>query len=105
MKLLTKAITSKLPKLYSQKNNSDPTVRLKFFTPWSNWTWFVTEGEERDGSWLFFGLVVGQEIELGYFTLTELESVSGPFSLKIERDLYFTPQPLSVIKSREENKC
>ena len=38
------------------------------------------------------------EKELGYFTLAELESVTGPGGLKIERDLYFKPQPLSKFK-------
>ena len=29
--------------------------------------------------------------ELGYVSLQELESVELPFGLKIERDMYFTP--------------
>jgi len=29
--------------------------------------------------------------ELGYVSLQELESVTLPFGLKIERDMYFTP--------------
>jgi hypothetical protein len=39
---------------------------------------------------MFFGLVVGLETELGYFTLNELESVRGPMGLKIERDRHFS---------------
>lgn len=99
MKLLTKEILARLPKLYSQENNPDPLVQVKFFTPWSNWTWYATEynPEER----LFFGYVVGQEKELGYWSLDELEEVKGPFGLKIERDIHFKPTPLSVIKANE----
>lgn len=96
MKLLTQEIIKSLPPLYSQEKNPDPLVRVKFFTPWSNWTWYATEGQkDEDGDWRFSGLVKGQETELGYFVLSELESVRGPFGLKIERDMYFKPQPLS----------
>ncbi len=38
---------------------------------------------------MFFGLVDGFERELGYFSLSELESVHGPYGVGIERDLYF----------------
>lgn len=54
---------------------SDP---LKFFTPDSGWTWYVTEGEEEDGDFRFFGFVVGFEKEWGYFVLSELEGARGP---------------------------
>jgi hypothetical protein len=99
MKMMTKEVEKRIPALYSQEINSNPTVQAKFFTPWSNWTWYVTEGEKKeDGDWLFFGYVVGQEKELGYFTLSELQSVRGRFGLKIERDMYFKPTPLADIK-------
>lgn len=67
---------------------------VKFFTPWSNWTWYATE---FDGEDTFFGLVYGFERELGYFSLRELEKIRGPMGLCIERDLYFTPRKLSEI--------
>ena len=40
---------------------------------------------------MFFGFVDGMDSEWGYFSLEELESIRGPFRLKIERDLYFKP--------------
>jgi hypothetical protein len=46
---------------------------------------------------LFFGLVKGFEHELGYFSLLELEEISGPFGQKIERDLHFEPTQLKNI--------
>ena len=100
MKLLTAAIKAGLPSLYSQEQVSDPIVHCKFFASWTNWTWFVTEGEERDDDFLFFGFVIGHEEELGYFCLSELESIEGPCGLKIERDLYFEPGPLSEVVAR-----
>ena len=99
MQLLTKELTTKLPFLYSQKDIDDPMVICKFFTPWSNWTWY---GIEFDGKDLFFGYVVGHEAELGYFSLSELQSLKGPMGLKIERDLYFRPYKLSDIKKLHE---
>lgn len=98
MKLLTKEIEAKLPALYSQEGVADPMVVAKFFTPWSNWTWFAIEGTREDGDVRFFGLVEGLETELGYFVLSELENLRGPHGLTIERDLYFTPCPLSAIR-------
>ena len=45
----------------------------------------------------FFGLVDGHVKELGYFSLTELESVNGPMDLPIERDLHWQPETLEQI--------
>lgn len=101
MKLLTKAIEAKLAKspLYSQEKNDNPEIIVKFFTPWSNWTWYVTEGrKQEDGDYLFFGLEDGFDKELGYFTLSELEEVRGPFGLKIERDLHFEGHHLKDVQ-------
>ena len=68
---------------------------VKFFTPDSYWTWYATE---FDGTDTFFGLVDGQEQELGYFSLSELEDVRGPLGLPVERDLHFNPTPLSEVR-------
>jgi hypothetical protein len=95
MKLLTEELRAQIPPLYSTEKESDPIVYVKFFTPWSNWTWYVLE---FDGEDIFFGYVKGFEAELGYFSLSELEGIRGPWGLKIERDLYFTPKPLSEVK-------
>lgn len=87
MKLITEEIKKILPKLHEQESKElDAVAYLKFFTPDSNWTWYVTEFDGKD---ICFGLVDGFERELGYFSLKELEGIRGPFGLKIERDLYF----------------
>lgn len=65
MELLAEEIRGKRPKLYSQENNPNPIVHVKFFTPWSNWTWYVIEGEpvldenRNKEDFLFYGLVTG----------------------------------------------
>jgi len=87
--LLNGESRQRLPKLYSQEEKGlQAEAVVKFFTPDSNWTWYATE---FDGDDLFFGLVVGFETELGYFSLSELEGVKGPLGLPIERDLHFEP--------------
>ena len=104
MQLLTEEMRKKLPALYSQENEADPMVYVKYFDPVGSWTWYVTEGEERDGNFLFFGFVVGFDAELGYFSLNQLETAkkgaTGIQTMPIERDLYFTPCRLSKVKEQ-----
>jgi hypothetical protein len=95
-KLLTKALRRKLPPLYASEEQGDEALaQVKYFTPDSNWTWY---GVEFDGHDLFFGLVCGQVVELGYFRLSELETLRGPWGLPVERDRFFEPTPLKVIR-------
>ena len=100
MKLLTKAIRDTLPALGSQDGKGlNATALVKFFTPDSSWSWWASEGEPimQDGAevdFQFFGYVRGLEGELGYFNLSQLESVKGPMGLPIERDQWFTAMPL-----------
>ncbi len=95
MKLMTQELRAKLPKLYAQENTPDPLVYVKYFLPFSHWRWYAFE---FDGNDTFFGWVYGDYPELGYFSLSELEGIKGRFGLGVERDLYFTPTPLSEIK-------
>ena len=95
MKLINAEIKNSLPKLYEQESKGFNAIAyVKFFTPDSSWYWYATE---FDGEDTFFGLVDGFEKELGYFSLSELESVKGPLGLKIERDLYFKPTTLEEL--------
>lgn len=91
--LLPDEIAASIPRLYATEKEEDPLVRVKFFTPDSSWTWFVTEYDPEQR--LCFGLVIGFQTELGYFSLEEMETVRGPNGLPIERDLHFKPCPLS----------
>lgn len=92
-RLLPDEIAVTLPPLYATEKEADPLVRVKFFTPDSSWTWYLTEFDPEERR--CFGFVVGLEQELGYFSLDELEEIRGPNGLQIERDLYFQPCPLS----------
>jgi hypothetical protein len=57
----------------------------------SSWAWFanVFNGEE-----ILYGLLVGLEVEFGFFLLKELHSVRYPWGFLIERDLYFETKNL-----------
>jgi hypothetical protein len=91
--LMPNEIAQTIPPLYATQNEKDPTAHLKLFTPDNSWTFYVLEFDP--GERLCFGLVVGQERELGYFRLDELEAARGPLRLPIERDLHWSPRPLS----------
>jgi hypothetical protein len=57
MKLLTNEVRKVLPPLFSQEGSGDDTtVYVKFFDPWSQWTWYATEFDGKDE---FFGIVIG----------------------------------------------
>ena len=93
MKLITKEIENKKKKfpIGAQDGKGDEAeIFVKFFAPWGNWTWYAIEGNHLpNGDIEFFGLVVGDFAEMGYFYLSELEEVRGPWGLKVERDNYF----------------
>ncbi len=98
--LIDQEIRTHLPELYAGEEKGLAALALvKFFTPDSNWTWYASE---FDGDDIFFGLVVGQEIELGYFSLAELEQARGPLGLPIERDLYYKPKTLGELQQTHE---
>ncbi len=55
---------------------------------------------EFDGEDIFHGLVDGDFVELGTFRLSELQRTRGMIGLHIERDCFFKPCRLSVVKDR-----
>lgn len=89
---MTKVIERKLKDNWSKgiENESfEPKVEVKFFTPWANATWLITEYCEADN--VFFGLCdlgLGSP-EIGYVSKEELESLSHWSGLKVERDRNF----------------
>lgn len=92
--LLTKELRDQLPPLYSQDGKGmKATAYAKFFSPYSGWTAYATE---FDGEDTFFGLIEGQESELGYFSYSELQSAAGMGGKLplIERDLHWEPRTL-----------
>lgn len=91
MKLLTKALTKQLLANGQKRPNADvvkPVV--KFFNPVGAATWLFSE-LDSNGDTLYGLCDLGfGSPELGYASLSEIESVTLAFGLKIERDLHFT---------------
>ncbi|NQU63597.1 MAG: DUF2958 domain-containing protein [SAR324 cluster bacterium] len=83
--------------LYSQEQVKDPLVIAKLFDPCGSASWYLTEYDPVEK--IAFGFVVGMQVdELGYISLTEIESVKGPLGIGIEQELYFVQKPLSEMK-------
>ena len=99
-KLMTRELGDTIPPLYANDGADDPdavVARVKLFSPYSNWTWYITEWDAETGT--CFGLVEGFETELGYFDLTELSEVTVFGGVPaVERDLYWEPQTLGEIR-------
>ena len=86
--------------MYSgEEQGLDALAQVKFFTPDAQWTWYASEFNGDD---IFFGLVIGLEIEFGYFSLSELKSVRGPLGLPIERDLHYEPKSLRELRDQHK---
>jgi len=81
----------KVPNIHP--TNGNPIAVIKLFHPASGWEWYITEVDRRTHE--AFGLVVGDVMEMGYFSLLEIAQI-GP--IRVERDLYFPPTPLEEIR-------
>jgi hypothetical protein len=99
MKLLTEELKKKIPTLYSTDSIplNEKIVVAKFFNPVGSGTWYVIEGQEVDGDFIFFGLVDLHDQEFGYFSLNELQSICLPFGFKIERDINFSQEKVAKL--------
>ena len=99
--LMTRKLADAIPDLGANANVADCDNVLapaKLFSPYTNWTWYITELDPETGQ--CFGLVEGFERELGYFDLSELAetTVFGGVPA-VERDLYWEPKTLGEIKN------
>lgn len=100
--LLPLKLRKQMPQLYAtERQGLEAKALVKFFTPDSGWTWYATEFDGQD---TFFGLAVGHEVELGYFSLTELQAIRGQLGLPVERDLHFKPQTLEQLQAKHRQR-
>ena len=120
MKLITNEIARKLLPAYelsAETGEGGKDVIAKYFTPWANATWFISEGMPVDDNgepttidkakdWHLFGFAnLGDDrnAELGYVMLSDLESLKGPAGLTVERDLYYNGHTIAeVIKETKQ---
>ena len=80
----------------------DPPPVVKLFTPDAGATWLLTEIDPEDHDHAFGLCDLGQGFpELGYVSLTELQSVHGSLGLPVERDLHFVATKAISAYARE----
>ena len=89
MKLINNELRARFRKVGRQEEGERSKVIAKFFAPVGAGTWLATEYDPK--THIFYGCVllfpdIGWE--WGSFSLEELESVTLPLGLKIERDIY-----------------
>ena len=95
MELIPQEIKELIPKLYETEKQNDPIAYIKLFL--DGWTWYITELSIDNN--ICFGYVISPfESELGYFSLSELESISDSYGRKAELDSSFKATRLSKIK-------
>jgi hypothetical protein len=107
--LLPRDLRQKLPPLYSTEAQGDRAIAQVKLCGVNGWEWYATEFDGQD---TLFGLVVGYFTELGYFSLSELESSRIPQPKQpglgnvinmagypaVERDLHFQPRSLEEVR-------
>ena len=89
MKLMTDEIAKQATEQYDKGSDMEQMVVAKYFDPMGSWKWFLMN-MDKDGDYCW-GIVEGNEVEMGSFSMKELEGIKRPFGLGIERDLYFEP--------------
>lgn len=99
MKLLTKKLEEKIPSIEEAKKSNDPIVYVKYFHPLADWTWFAAGYSGGH----FWGLVDGDFVETGVFSLEEMKALKM-LGLGIERDLHFEPKPMSEVRQEIQKR-
>ena len=100
MKLITKEIQTAAHRQYPQ--GADMTTQMivaKFFDPCGSWSWYLMNLDPSDNDYCW-GIVKGDEVEAGSFSLSELQAHRGPVGLGIERDKFFEPLPAAEVWER-----
>lgn len=71
-------------------------AKVKLFNPTGAGTWYLSEYDPESRQ--AYGLATIQETEYGYISMKEVVDYRGRFKLPIERDLHWTPRPLTECK-------
>ncbi len=102
MKLMTKHIERLARSQYARAASaslSELMVVAKFFDPCGSWTWYLIDQDPNDPDYLY-GIVKRFEVEMGSFSLRELEEYKGRLGIGIERDLCFKPMNAKEVWER-----
>ena len=98
---MTDKIAEQATKQYDKGSDMEQMVVAKFFNPVGSWTWYLMNmAENGDYCW---GIVDGFAVEMGSFSIKDLEEQKLPLGRKIERDLYFEPMKASEVWEQLNN--
>jgi len=100
MVLIDADIAKRIPGLWAQAETADPVVHLRLFTV-TGWRWFVLGLDPVALTAYCYVTAPGVPIEDGDFGIVHLAELGDLSlfggSLGVERDLLFTPRPLSKL--------
>jgi hypothetical protein len=113
MKLILKdqhaALTANWTKTQAAANAGtqiDVLPVVKLFCPWGAATWLISERKPGEPDILFGLCDLGMGCpEIGYVSLAELQAITGPAGLKIERDIHFTAAASLAVYARAAHRA
>ena len=89
--------SDKVPTTDEAYDKEDPKILVKLFNPAGAQTWYIC-GFDPDTGLAFGAVDLGFDCcELGDFDINDVLAVRGPFGLPVERDLHYTPKPVSEV--------
>ena len=86
-----------IPPLYAQENVANPILYARYHIVECDWEWYVMEYSPLQK--LCYGLIVCDEVELGYFSLDELESIQYKYGVVAQYDYEFKPIELKALQN------
>jgi Protein of unknown function (DUF2958) len=101
VELLPHELGAQIPKLYRTRQEQDPIVWVRFFSPIGKWRWYIIVCDRVDRVLIFYGWMVHRAEPGGRFIRTDLASMRAYFGITIERDLEFVACRLSEVQQRE----
>lgn len=87
-KLMDKHLRQSLPSFEAIRANKNPMVHAKYHHASTDWTWWAIAFDGHDVLW---GLVLGDECELGHFSLSGLKYRGIDDGVPVIRDRAFKP--------------
>jgi hypothetical protein len=93
MKLFTKADNTKLFSNYLKGSDMEnQNVVVKIFNPYGKGTWYIMNSDPNDPDYLWGIVDLGQGVEIGSISRSDLENYRNRFGWGFERDLSFRPK-------------
>lgn len=98
MELMTKELEEVFSKQGATESKSEEEIMVRAHYFAGSWDWWVAKFYPKNR--IFFGLVRGQEVQVGYFSLNEMEKFSCNVIARggIEWDRRWQPRSLAAVR-------